>query len=266
MANASILRTRVCLQCGTSPITGYKFCSPECRYAAFSEGIGRLPQKRASEQLCAVCSKAFTRWKSAGRDAGLCCSRACGFDLMRQRGGETRALTAERQVYRRWAANARKRARELERHARLAAAHSARDDALRSIARKPCATCQGPAGYRGKGRAPLFCSADCREGGETAQANRRAYRATRKARVRAATVERFDPIEVLDRDRWRCHLCGIATPKRLRGTYAPSAPELDHIIPLSKGGEHSRRNTACACRACNLAKGDKPLGQLKLVA
>jgi 5-methylcytosine-specific restriction endonuclease McrA len=97
---------------------------------------------------------------------------------------------------------------------------------------------------------------------------RRADKARRKAmgRGRAVGAERFDPLEVLARDGWRCHICGISTPKRLRGTYHDQAPELDHITPLALGGQHTRQNTACACRKCNIAKGSRPLGQLRLVA
>jgi len=95
---------------------------------------------------------------------------------------------------------------------------------------------------------------------------RRIRRAKDRARLRAAYIENVDPFDVFDRDGWRCHLCGVKTPKRLRGTYEPNAPELDHIIPLAAGGEHSRRNTACACRKCNGAKGARPMGQMRLVA
>ena len=31
---------------------------------------------------------------------------------------------------------------------------------------------------------------------------------------------------------------------------------LEHVEPLSRGGEHTPDNLAWACRACNLAKGD----------
>jgi 5-methylcytosine-specific restriction endonuclease McrA len=96
--------------------------------------------------------------------------------------------------------------------------------------------------------------------------NRRIDRQTRKHRERAATVEQFDPLEVLARDGWRCHLCGRRTPEAKRGTYADNAPELDHIIPLAKGGSHSRANTACACRRCNIQKSDRVLGQLSLLS
>jgi 5-methylcytosine-specific restriction endonuclease McrA len=73
---------------------------------------------------------------------------------------------------------------------------------------------------------------------------------------------KLSAIDVFDRDKWRCQLCGIATPKKLKGTLKPNAPELDHIVPLSKGGPHTLKNVQCCCRSCNIKKSDKPLGQL----
>lgn len=87
----------------------------------------------------------------------------------------------------------------------------------------------------------------------------------RNARLRGVSAEKVDPLRVFERDKWRCKLCGCKTPKAKRGTYADDAPELDHILPLSKGGEHSYRNTQCACRRCNGSKSDKPMGQLLLI-
>lgn len=71
-------------------------------------------------------------------------------------------------------------------------------------------------------------------------------------------------IKVFERDGWRCQLCGCSTPKRLRGTYKPNAPEVDHIIPMSLGGGHTWANVQCSCRKCNADKSAKPLGQLRL--
>lgn len=93
------------------------------------------------------------------------------------------------------------------------------------------------------------------------RASRARYKALRRARMKI-NAESFDPYEVFARDKWRCQLCGIKTPQRLRNTYEPNAPELDHIIPLSKRGAHTRVNAQCACRQCNLSKGDKERGQL----
>lgn len=104
-----------------------------------------------------------------------------------------------------------------------------------------------------------YCSEQCAN-----RSGRRPARLARKARQRAVTVETVDPIKVFERDRWTCQLCGIKAPRRLRGSFDDQAPELDHIVPLSKGGEHSYRNTQCACRKCNAAKGDTLLGQMRL--
>jgi 5-methylcytosine-specific restriction endonuclease McrA len=47
----------------------------------------------------------------------------------------------------------------------------------------------------------------------------------------------------------RCYLCGELIPMGER--------HVDHIIPLSKGGEHSARNMAICHASCNLHKNDK---------
>ena len=89
----------------------------------------------------------------------------------------------------------------------------------------------------------------------------RISRSARRSRIRSATVERVDPFTVFERDGWRCQCCRKSSPRERRGTYHPRAPELDHIIPLSRGGEHSYRNTQLLCRACNGAKSDNDEGQ-----
>lgn len=52
--------------------------------------------------------------------------------------------------------------------------------------------------------------------------------------------------EVLRRDRHSCQYCG--STKRLT---------LDHIIPRSKGGQHTWDNVVTACEKCNCFKGDR---------
>ena len=135
--------------------------------------------------------------------------------------------------------------------ARIFAAEQKQPDA------RPCQHC-GTAfspDYGNKRRE--FCSfACCRKHG------RRAYKASRRARMKGNNAVTFDPLVVLARDNWTCQLCGIPTPRTLRGTTHDNAPELDHIIPISKGGEHTPENTQCACRRCNLAKGDNLTGRL----
>jgi endogenous inhibitor of DNA gyrase (YacG/DUF329 family) len=56
----------------------------------------------------------------------------------------------------------------------------------------------------------------------------------------------------------------VPTPKSLRGTFVDNAPELDHIIPLSLGGTHTKSNTQLLCRKCNRIKGATSSGQLRM--
>lgn len=107
--------------------------------------------------------------------------------------------------------------------------------------------------------AAIYCSDAC-----ATRVHKRVARKKERARLRTLKVESVNPTKVFDRDRWCCQLCSVRTPRRLRGTIEPTAPELDHIIPLSVGGEHSYRNTQCLCRACNQRKGARPLGQMRL--
>lgn len=107
-----------------------------------------------------------------------------------------------------------------------------------------------------------YCSETCRQ---RARRLIKRYSNSNILRLHAeANGKRFNPIDVLVRDGWRCQLCGKKLKPKHRGTYRDDAPELDHIIPLAQGGEHSKRNTQCACRKCNQKKGSTPRGQLLL--
>lgn len=114
----------------------------------------------------------------------------------------------------------------------------------------------------GGGLSKQYCD-DCLK--DTKQRLHRIHKAKRRAACKGAHAESVNPFKVFDRDRWHCKLCGCKTPKSKRGTYDDDAPELDHIVPISKGGEHTYLNTQCACRRCNAAKRDKPLGQMLLI-
>jgi 5-methylcytosine-specific restriction endonuclease McrA len=87
--------------------------------------------------------------------------------------------------------------------------------------------------------------------------SRRAIRSARRAKIRGVKKEVVYPYKVFTRDQWTCQCCGITTPKKLRGTLEPNAPEMDHIIPLAKGGDHSYGNCQCLCRKCNGEKQEK---------
>lgn len=80
------------------------------------------------------------------------------------------------------------------------------------------------------------------------------YQAKRRALRRGATIEAFEPHEVFDRDGWICQICDQPIDTRARHP-DPRSVSLDHIVPLSRGGEHSRANCQTAHLICNLKKG-----------
>jgi len=99
---------------------------------------------------------------------------------------------------------------------------------------------------------------------EAGRAAKRRAKAKRRAAIRGAEYESIDPIKVFERDQWRCHLCGIKTIRKLRGSTDDRAPELEHIVSLADGGSHTWGNVACSCRRCNRTKGAASFGQLGL--
>lgn len=231
--------------------------------------------------VCVVCGVDFEK-RSHTRDANLCCSRACGFQLQRQRGAAAKIETAKRRAALPRATyecvckicsvsfvSARRGvkfcsescrgddARESSRKYQAAKFKLHRTNNPLPLTTHRCARCSVTFTVRGASR-QKFCSLRCsnsEHGGVHAQ------RAKRFGAARDWTLKNQ---AVFERDKWRCQLCGQATPKRLRGSQQPNAPEVDHIIPLSAGGGHVWSNVQCACRDCNGKKGAKVLGQLRL--
>ena len=82
----------------------------------------------------------------------------------------------------------------------------------------------------------------------------------KRARKYTATVERFNDIEIFTRDKWICQLCHRKVNRRLKYPH-PLSPSLDHIIPLSKGGVHSRQNCCLVHLQCNNRKQNRSVSQ-----
>lgn len=105
-----------------------------------------------------------------------------------------------------------------------------------------------------------YCGVPCRK---AVHAKRTAGKAhERRARKFGAEIERVNKLKVFERDGWRCRICNIETPRALMGTKDGRAPELDHAIPLSRGGGHTYANTQLACHDCNALKSDMTVDEL----
>ena len=78
--------------------------------------------------------------------------------------------------------------------------------------------------------------------------------ARRRVAKSASPVECFSPQEIYERDHWRCRICG-GLAARWRKHRDPFSATLDHVVPLVKGGPHTRENVQLAHMACNSRKG-----------
>ena len=75
---------------------------------------------------------------------------------------------------------------------------------------------------------------------------------------RGQSGERFDaidPVEVFQRDGYICQDCGKSCYQGAGRLV--DRPEIDHIIPISRGGTHTWANVQTLCRSCNARKGNK---------
>lgn len=86
---------------------------------------------------------------------------------------------------------------------------------------------------------------------------RRANAKARRARELGLAHEKVRPIEIYERDQWRCGLCSKRIDRR-RSYPDPLSATIDHLVPLAAGGIHTRANLQAAHLRCNVAKGARP--------
>lgn len=108
--------------------------------------------------------------------------------------------------------------------------------------------------FPGNNKQRLHCSPECSDA-TYAERNWK-HASARQKRMKKAFVEKFDRREIFERDGWVCGICHEPVDKTLRHP-DPMSASLDHIIPISKGGAHSRENAQCAHWLCNMSKGAK---------
>lgn len=222
-----------------------KYCSRKCS--------GNKPKYKVL--TCIQCKGEIKRSSHGSRDAGLCCSRECGFKW---------------QAFIRSEFSALRRIAENNKPKPIVDTYLLKEiQAIKRIARKAkdsrcCRHC-GEIVYSKH----VLVHPTCRK--EYSKIKKEQYRQTdsykqskkaakskRRALERGARVAEAISLDfILERDKYRCYICGIKTPKKLRGTCEDNAPEVDHIIPLSKGGLHVEANLRCACRKCNGLKSDR---------
>jgi hypothetical protein len=286
-------RQYVCVECGNpfeSKQNKASVCSDAClraRNSKISKAIAAEKFAPRPEHVCQGCRKAFVPCRKGGAQLkrgaawGKFCSRACSRKAMPRPVGKQKSLpcgVCGENFVRNGKPNWRKADGRLvcsDRCAEIALVEKkARTQAAKPPPKQPtvrrCAECDEPFSTT---RAKMkFCSTRCSK--RLAQrihrlknkVDRRRREVKRKRLIRARTFDgAVDPLRVFERDRWRCQLCLRRTPRRLRGSYHHRAPELDHVISVAAGGDHSYANSQCSCRKCNLWKGDREVEPLSFI-
>jgi 5-methylcytosine-specific restriction endonuclease McrA len=80
---------------------------------------------------------------------------------------------------------------------------------------------------------------------------------SRARRLRhAQTWDGITDEQILERDRWRCGICRKVIGKSFSYPH-PRSKSIDHIIPLSEGGDDTAANKRAAHLSCNLSRGNR---------
>lgn len=70
----------------------------------------------------------------------------------------------------------------------------------------------------------------------------------------------YTDLQIFERDRWRCHLCGKKVRRDVDRMH-PEGATIDHLVPTALGGKDEPGNVATAHRRCNRAKGTRAVGE-----
>jgi 5-methylcytosine-specific restriction endonuclease McrA len=197
------------------------WCGPACRYRtrrALGEWVP-APKPPFLKLRYGTCEVCGQFWcgPAKGRTSPTCGREDCRSEVVKRR---KRAL---------YAANPTK---DIERAAR---ARAARNEEERAREAERLRVAKAAAGRT--------------EAIRSAEARRRAWKA-------GARVERFTNGEVFERDGWVCGICSEPIDRSLARP-DPMSVSLDHVVPLSKGGDHSRANCQAAHLGCNMRKRDR---------
>lgn len=213
--------THICRVCKKEFETTSKtqiFCSPKCRHSAYVHcPVEKKPKK------CSYCGNEFTPEKTNGQK--YCCER-CKKDALNER------------------AKANYTPKSIAVHKTLYCPTCGKEFTTRSASQK-------------------FCSSSC--GKKYCRAGV-LYRVSKDTRLQECVKNDKSVwiLPLIKRDNNTCQICGgkcdlydYEVSAKGAVICGDSYPSIDHIYPLSKGGQHTWANVQLAHRGCNREKSNK---------
>lgn len=242
-------KRKTCKGCGNEYV-----CSNQGRSEYCGKKCHPQRQKQTKCYVCVWCANVFTKKHKGSRNDGKYCTRQCRFDYLEWR-SETRRVQESGD---RWKIGGYgERQCDLccslfqpVHPEQLFCSQKCRqhpDNRLRWIECRQC-------GKMHCGKGQPVCRACVRA---NRIESRRAIRKTRQRCKKYGVIYKpgINREAIFDKQGWICQLCGIECRRDGRWL-EDDAPELDHVIPVSKGGHHVESNLMCLCRKCNQEKSD----------
>lgn len=249
---------RQCLRCGQALRSKdqSKYCSNACFVADRNDGVqkwDRTNQLAANDRRCGV------SLAPSGKIIGRILNGFSGF-MQRLRAFQSRLSRLHCPVCGTFVQ-------------RAASRFCSDECASQFVFHTSCKRCGCPALSKGhRGSAKRTCES-CKRHMKQIQSRRSKKKYGRnhrdRARYHGVKYVAFPVRSIYERDGYRCQICSKRVFRKARyrksdGKIHPLSPTIDHIVAMSKGGNHEPSNCQTACFRCNSRKSDSGGGQMRL--
>jgi len=208
---------------------------------------------------CPVCCRWFRRYNRVCGAPQIYCSRKCGqwmnsADLQARRATTRRLSRPQCETCGRTLSGSHRRYCSRECNQYAAGIVNQTSERCRVMWRD-CRDCSTP--FIRPYRRSLLCK-------RCAKANEEGRNRAKRLRRKGVLVGSYSREAIFERDGYRCHICRKQIPRRAKYP-DPLSPSIDHLVPLSRGGEDEPANVAAAHVVCNSAKGAAACGEQLLL-
>lgn len=274
---------KICKKCGNtfeSLIGAKKYCSEECSKTAKKEQDKIKHTRYKSENIARVdlvCEKCNENFK--GKIGQKFCSKKCSKNSRLYKHkciicenefsdktyhskycSQSCKVKARKNKYKVICKNCNKEFNTNNENQQFCSRPCTDSYSRKSAIRNKCKMC-GEVFTGKKDRPNKFCSRDCYykfigfDGVAKFNNKRSDTHHIKRAIKYKVAYERIDVDDIYKRDNYICGICGEEVDVNL---YYPNplSPTLDHIIPLSKGGSHTKENVTIAHLKCNVSKNN----------
>jgi len=250
----------VCSESFETTLPGKKTCSAKCQKERFNAKARKLNNRIRAIKPCGECGKSFGVTVNKKHFCSKRCANRNGHKQRSPHITESSRLLSSKRMKQ---IAARRRKCTGCGHAYLqigkkllhkTLCKGCCDVAKERNSRRTCEDC-GVVYTKEKYQSSKRCSA-CSDARRREVIRECKKRRGHRMRAKQKGGDLFVSRDIFKRDLWRCYLCGTKVRVYATKRNMPDEATIDHVVPVSKGGEHSLANCRCACRVCNTLKSD----------